>query len=521
MKVLWVCNIMLPMIARALGRACSNKEGWLTGVMEALLAEGPGRHDSQTPLAGGPEGDDSQTPSAGGPLGDDSQTLLSEGPGRHDSQTPSAGGPGGNDSQALLAGGSKGDDSQVPSAGGPGEHGDSQALNGSEGFSVELGVAFPIAPGEEPLRGSAGRVRYYGFRENTGRPEVYDAGMEREMAEILRDFQPDILHCFGTEYPHTLAALRAYGRPGSSLVSIQGLCAVYAEAYMANIPGRLRDKTTFRDWVKRDNMRRQQEKFRRRGQWEQEAVRLTGHVAGRTDWDRYWTAEWNPGVRYHLLRETLRPCFYEGQWQYGTCRQHSIFMSQGDYPIKGLHYMLDAMPVIRRRYPDVHLYVAGNCLLRTGPLAPLKISGYGRLLEAQIREYGLKEAVTFLGSQDAEQMKEQYLRCNAYVCVSSIENSPNSLGEAMLLGVPVAAALTGGVGSMISPGEGWLFPGFSGDQEGEMQRISRDLGEQILEIFALRERVAERTRKGREHARQTHDAEENLRLLLDIYRELA
>lgn len=73
---------------------------------------------------------------------------------------------------------------------------------------------------------------------------------------------------------------------------------------------------------------------------------------------------------------------------------------------------------------------------------------------------------------------------------------------------------------MISPGEGWLFQGFSGDGEGEMQRISQDLGEQILEVFGLQEQVTERTRKAREHARQTHDAQENLGFLLDIYREL-
>ncbi len=440
MRVLWVCNIMLPVIARALQRECSNKEGWLTGLMDALLAAG---------------------------------------------------------------------------------HPSARVFKGSQGAArVELGVAFPIAPGEELLKGDTGRVRFYGFRENTEKPEVYDPGLERDMKAILLDFQPDILHCFGTEYPHTLAAVRAYGKPGSSLVGIQGLCAVYAEAYMANIPGKLRNRTTFRDWVKRDNMRRQQQKFRRRGKWEQEAVRLTGHVAGRTDWDRYWTVKWNPGVRYHLLQETLRPCFYEGQWQYENCCRHSIFMSQGDYPIKGLHYMLDALAAIRSQYPDVHLYVAGNCLLRTGPLAPLKISGYGRLLEAQIREYELEEYVTFLGSQDADQMKEQYLYCNAYVCVSSIENSPNSLGEAMLLGVPVVAALVGGVGSMISPEEGWLFPGFSGEEDGEMQRISQELQRQVTEVFSRQEQVTERTRKAREHARQTHDAEKNLHQLLEIYREL-
>ena len=434
MRVLWVCNIMLPMVARALGRECSNKEGWITGLMEALLSEN---------------------------------------------------------------------------------------CQEAQDLQVELGVAFPVASGEKMLKGDTGRVRFYGFRENTGKPEVYDPGLETDMQEILQDFEPDILHCFGTEYPHTLAAVRTFGRPQSSLVGIQGLCAVYAEAYMANIPKKLRSITTFRDWVKRDNMYRQQEKFRLRGKWEQEAVRLTGHVAGRTDWDRYWTSEWNSKVKYHILQETLRPCFYEGEWRYENCRRHSIFMSQGDYPIKGLHYMLDALAAIRYQYPDVHLYVAGNCLLRQGPTAALRISGYGRLLEAQIREYELEDHVTFLGSQDANQMKEQYLRCNAYVCVSSIENSPNSLGEAMLLGVPVVAGLVGGVGSMIGPEEGWLFNGFSKDEGGEMQRISQDLRKQVMEVFARQEQVTERTWKAREHARQTHDAEKNLKQLLDLYRELA
>ena len=41
MRVLWVCNIMLPVIARALQRECSNKEGWLAGLMDTLLAESP------------------------------------------------------------------------------------------------------------------------------------------------------------------------------------------------------------------------------------------------------------------------------------------------------------------------------------------------------------------------------------------------------------------------------------------------------------------------------------------------
>lgn len=47
---------------------------------------------------------------------------------------------------------------------------------------------------------------------------------------------------------------------------------------------------------------------------------------------------------YYPMNETLRSNFYTAQWNREQCIPHSIFLSQGDYPIKGLHYMLLAMP---------------------------------------------------------------------------------------------------------------------------------------------------------------------------------
>ena len=70
------------------------------------------------------------------------------------------------------------------------------------------------------------------------------------------------------------------------------------------------------------------------------------------------------------------------------------------------------------------------------------------------------DAVTFLGSLSGKQMKENYLKANVFVLPSTIENSPNSLGEAMLLGLPCAAADVGGVTDMLESGsEGIVFQG--------------------------------------------------------------
>ena len=37
MRVLWVCNIMLPVVAEYLQLEASTKEGWLTGLSTTIL----------------------------------------------------------------------------------------------------------------------------------------------------------------------------------------------------------------------------------------------------------------------------------------------------------------------------------------------------------------------------------------------------------------------------------------------------------------------------------------------------
>lgn len=36
MRILWLCNIMLPAVAKQLGVEASNKEGWLSGLAETF-----------------------------------------------------------------------------------------------------------------------------------------------------------------------------------------------------------------------------------------------------------------------------------------------------------------------------------------------------------------------------------------------------------------------------------------------------------------------------------------------------
>ena len=87
----------------------------------------------------------------------------------------------------------------------------------------------------------------------------------------------------------------------------------------------------------------------------------------------------------------------------------------------------------------------------------LHLSGYGRYIRKLIKQYNLNDKIEFLGELNASSMKEEYLKANVFVCPSSIENSPNSLGEAQILGVPCVASYVGGVPDMMAGNEVNLF----------------------------------------------------------------
>ncbi len=68
---------------------------------------------------------------------------------------------------------------------------------------------------------------------------------------------------------------------------------------------------------------------------------------------------------------------------------------------------------------------------------------YQNYTKTLIRQLGLQEAVHYTGPLNEQAMCEQYLHSSLYVLCSSMENSPNSLGEAMLLGMPCVASAMG------------------------------------------------------------------------------
>ncbi len=427
MRVLWLCNIVVPRIAEALGMPVSNKEGWLTGISETLLADKENK--------------------------------------------------------------------------------------------ITLGICFPVEKeqdgisGEiEGLSGDLKSVSYYGFAEDTLHPECFDSALKERLKRIVTEFEPDVVHVFGTEFPHTLAMAEAFGKRERLLISVQGICSECAKYYTVGVPQAVCRSTTFRDWLKKDNILKQQEKFRLRGANEKAALALTGNVAGRTAWDKKILEGLAVGARYFSWNETLRSSFYGKEWSPETCERHSVFVSQGNYTIKGLHIVLRALPLIVKKYPDTKLYVAGDKITAYESVKDkIKIGTYGKYLRRLLEEGSLWENVVFLGRLDAEKMCERFLKSHVFLSASLVENSPNSVGEAMLLGVPVVSSKVGGVPSL-----------FTGEKEGLFYPVEdvTALADCVMRIFADDSFAGQLSAAAKKRAAKTHCPETNYRRLLEIYHEI-
>ncbi len=281
--------------------------------------------------------------------------------------------------------------------------------------------------------------------------DTYNRDYEFYWDKIEKEIQPDIVHIHGTEATHGLAYIRRCGS-NKVVLSLQGIISAITPYYNAGLTTKdILRNITFRDIIKQNNLFQAKRYFMLRGKYGIQTIQSVKHIIGRTTWDKAHAWAINPSAQYHFCNETLRDDFYcDEKWKYDNCIKHTIFLSQASYPLKGLHEVIKALPLILREYPDTIINVAGYNITRRNSIKDkIKLSGYGKIILNLIKVNNLKNSVRFLGLLNAKQMKREYLKTNIFICPSSIENSPNSLGEAQILGVPCLASYVGGVPDMI------------------------------------------------------------------------
>lgn len=271
-------------------------------------------------------------------------------------------------------------------------------------------------------------------------------------AAIIEQFKPDLIHVHGSE--RFFGMLKAGGKTQVPMVvSIQGLLEPYSmqrhffgtmsafdilkSLRLIELPVRLGLAWQFLDIT--NGAKR-----------ERKILAAADAFLGRTEWDRVHTQAVNPEAAYYHVGEIMRPAFFASHWKLDDCDRHSLIYTNAGDPRRGTENLFAAVALLKREFPDIKLRLGGSVSTR---------SGYGRFIRRRIRKLNLNEQVEFLGYLDDAAMVRELKRAHVFAITSYIENSPNSLAEAMLVGMPCVASYVGGIPSMIDDKEtGLLYP---------------------------------------------------------------
>lgn len=311
-----------------------------------------------------------------------------------------------------------------------------------------------------------GNVRYvsFGERGKTWYKKV-PRSIELQCKRVIEEFSPDVIHVQGTEYFYGCMSEDVYcGKP--VVVSIQGVISGCHPHFTGGL-------TPAETWWTKLNLRllrygatflREQTFWReKRAVQEAKTIRQQRYFIGRTEWDEAWVRYFNPKAKYFHVNETLREPFYLVRRDRKAIKPHTIYCSAAaGYALKGAHWLLRAVAALKNEFPDIQLrIVAAKDKLDKNRsfMAKLKDDAYGMYLRRLVRDLGIENNVVALPALPAEGVAEELKNAELFVLPSLCENSPNSLGEAMLVGTPAIATFVGGTPSILKDGiEGKLVP---------------------------------------------------------------
>ncbi len=345
-------------------------------------------------------------------------------------------------------------------------------------------------------------------------PSTSLSELEAKCDKIVSDFKPDIINIEGTEFLHAKAMqLTAKKHNVPAVVSLQGILNgqyAYQCGQLPIVDMMFSTSLTnmFAAWILH---LRKTKWFKPRMKPEKEIIENADFILGRTTWDRAHSYAINPYAKYYPCSRILRAPFYEEKWSIKKMEQHSVYVGNGYNALKGLHFVVMALPYLIREYPDVKVYVAGYKPYEENDKRSFIKKGYAAYLKKLIYDLGVQDHIEFTGPLKAQQVAERLSKVNAYVLCSTIENSPNTLGEAMMVGTPCIASYVGGVSDMAEDGKEALF--YRNDDP-------KLLAWNLKRIFDSNELATSLSEAGKKKALITHDAERNAQMLMDAYRDI-
>lgn len=374
---------------------------------------------------------------------------------------------------------------------------------------IELSIVFATRnQGKNIKKFKSGNITYYSLPKKGLYYIKYDDSLTSYYKEVIEIIKPDIVHIHGTETAISLNLLREY-KDLEFVVSIQGLISIIAKHICTLIPLKYQRNHTLGDLIFQASPRSYSKKLEKASANEKEILTSVNQIIGRTTMDKAFTHQVNPNAKYYACNESLRDEFYKNNWDIDKCKRHTILVSTAAAPVKGVHIMLHALEIVRSEYPDVVLNIIGQDVTKSkGIKNKIKKTNYNRYIKHLIVEKGLERNIHFLGGLSAQEVCEELKNAHVFVLSSVMENSPNCLGEAMIVGTPCVASAVAGVFDVLNH----KHSGFIYQYDQPFM-----LAHYICELFRNDDLAIKFSLNAQQSASLIHDKNKNFEDLIRIY----
>ena len=328
--------------------------------------------------------------------------------------------------------------------------------------------------------------------------------------DIINQEKPDLVHVWGTEKFWASIYRKGY-IDVPTVLDIQGLLAPYTEYYY----GGLSIKEIFKSIHIKEilmparTLFHKKEVFKRRGVAETANIKSFRHISYQSQWVKNYLSFVNPTTNLYPTKIMLRKTFLDSEkWSYHEAEDSPVVFSTCSAAVsyKGMHIIIKAIALLKSKYPNIKLKLAGNINVGNKLL-----DGYSVFLNNLIGKYELQSNVIYLGSLDENQIITHLQEANVCVIPSFVETYCLAFAESMIVGTPTIASFAGAMPELAEDGKEALFYN-SVDYYTCASFIDR-----LVQDRSLAERLSE---NGRARRMKENDMDTVVKTQLEIYNKV-
>lgn len=374
--------------------------------------------------------------------------------------------------------------------------------------SIELGISFNVNDAVKPF--TLDKTQYYPVHITSAKSKIkkvvsrWQKPIQNETdiqpyLDIVHEFKPDLINIFGTEDVFGLIV----GKTDiPCIIHIQGNLIICDHKWYSGVTAGdvlryskkwplLKGFGTYHNYLIN-------KKFASR---ERKIFQQCKYFMGRTDWDRRITSVLSPESKYFHCDELIRPQFYSHQWiAKNNEDRYTIMTTIRGNVYKGLETIFECKRILNK------LNLGAEIIWKVAGINGSTEISY--LLERKYKSSFRENGIELLGPLQTNELLEEMFKSDLFIHPSHIDNSPNSVCEAMLLGMPVIATFAGGIPSIVeNKKEGLLV------QDGDPYALAGA----IIELKKDQKYANDLGNNARARARIRHDPQRIVSELLSIY----